>query len=562
MLSIETEARIARILLALAESEKAIEINRQLLSGNNGFDPYSLFTAIDIEGKNRINATNIAQFLKCKGIYCSQIESQFLILFYDEDNDGSLSYYEFINLVQSSLSKNKTSNSSLQHNSIPITVEHSFTKLLEKEIELARRMLSLLTDLKMRIDFNVHDIFHAMKSWNCITVESLRKFFERNSVVCDISDINAIIKRLDLNRNGNVDICELHAFLGFPRCKRCCPCRLECHCVCCSCCCVVSCVNMSCKVKENKKHMSSVNDIIKDNNNMLYLKGKTNINNGNAYDNKAPINKTDNPVKITQLSKHLSLRLSPERKYSPRNKASQTQSLHDNNIHSSNTDFHTQRFINYLKQIMLAESRLELTKINLALRSDFNVEDTFRIFELNGRGYLTEEDLQFGLNSFNIQSSSFEIQCLLKHYDLLNKGSLNYADFFDMLVPYEKTYRAMVEHRPPLSCCTSRSSGVFLHTTHLILKQLFTLLIEYESKFNAVKSDFIGVRSKLRQLYKEIDVSGKGKVSEDDITNYLQKVGIFTSIKDCNLLFIRLDRNRDGVIDYSEFEREFTSILH
>ena len=561
MLSIETEARIARIFLALAESEKAIEINRQLLSDNNEFDPYTLFTAIDIEHKNRINAINIAQFLKYKGIYCSQIESQFLILFYDEDNDGSLSYYEFINLVQSSLSKETTPNSSPQHNSISITIEHSFTKLLEKEIELARRLLSLLTDLKMRCDFNVHDIFHAMKSWNCITVESLRKFFQRNSVVCDISDINAIIKRLDLNKNGNVDICELHAFLGFPRCKRCCPCTMECHCVCCSCCCVVSCVNMSCKIKENKKHINSVNDIIKDNNNILYLNGKMNRNNCHNY-TKGSINKTDNPVKITQLSKHLSLRLSPERKYSPRNKTSQTQSLRNNNIPSSHTDFHTQRFINYLKQIMLAESRLELTKTNLALRSDFNIEDAFRMFELNGRGYLTEEDLKFGLNSFGIQSSSFEIQCLLKRYDLLNKGSLNYADFFDMLVPFEKTYRAMVEHRPPISSCTSRSSGVFLHTTHLVMKQLFTLLFEYESKFNAVKSDFIGVRSKLRQLYKEIDVCGKGKVREDDMTMYVQKVGIFTSIKDCNLLFIRLDKNRDGVIDYSEFEKEFTSLLH
>ena len=101
MVSIETEARVARLLLALSEGERTVEISRQVLSDNYDFDSYQVFKFLDREGKNRIDSINIVDFLRSKGVYVSSCEAQFLILFYDQDGDGSLSYCEFLNLVQS-----------------------------------------------------------------------------------------------------------------------------------------------------------------------------------------------------------------------------------------------------------------------------------------------------------------------------------------------------------------------------------------------------------------------------------------------------------------------------
>ena len=36
------------------------------------------------------------------------------------------------------------------------------------------------------------------------------------------------MKRLDFNGDGKVDLCEFHAFLGFPNCQYCCPIE-QCH---------------------------------------------------------------------------------------------------------------------------------------------------------------------------------------------------------------------------------------------------------------------------------------------------------------------------------------------
>ena len=71
---------------------------------------------------------------------------------------------------------------------------------------------------------------------------------------------------------------------------------------------------------------------------------------------------------------------------------SYTTSMNINSIKASNDDYEKNQFVDYLKMVMDAESKVERAKIDLALRGDFNVEDAFRVFELDGRGFLTEED--------------------------------------------------------------------------------------------------------------------------------------------------------------------------
>lgn len=64
MLSIETEARVAKLFLNLADGEKAVEINRQVLSEQIDFDAYQIFKRLDTQGKNSIDEFDIVDFLK------------------------------------------------------------------------------------------------------------------------------------------------------------------------------------------------------------------------------------------------------------------------------------------------------------------------------------------------------------------------------------------------------------------------------------------------------------------------------------------------------------------
>ena len=578
MISIETEARVARLLLSLAEGERTVEISRQVLSDNFDFDAYQVFKFLDVECKNRVDSINIVDFLRSKGTFASNCEAQLTVLFYDQDGDGTLSYCEFLNLVQSEKSIRRN-NPYPKSDKLSFNVEYSLGKLLEKELSLSKQIMGLLSDLKLRCDFNVHDIYHLLKGWNCITSESIKAFLERNSVNYLESDIKAIMKRLDFNRDGRIDICELHAFLGFPNCGRCCPCSLSCGCRCCSCCCCsVPCCKTHCSsprcrsrsplrrsqspLKENDKFKNSI----------------TNANSSTLYQTGTPnrsMQMSQNQMGETRLSPNLSLRQSPERRYSPRNGCSPRRcgsplrhsctaniNTNINTIQTNNTPSYEQtQFVDYLRMVMDAESRIEKAKIDLALRPDFNVEDAFRIFELDGRGFITEDDLKYGLNVLEIYPTCSDVRLLMKRFDLQKEGVLNFADFFDMVTPYEKDYRSMVENRPPNSCCACRCPDVFMCTTRVYLKNLFNILIDYENKFNCAKRGYTNLRFKLREVFRGLDKFDFGYFNENDLANYLKKNYAFTSTKDSDLLFIRLDRNRNGKVEYWEMEEELAQVI-
>ena len=176
MVSIETEARVAKILLTLAEGERNIEISRQVLNDNYDYDAYQIFKYFDFEGKNRIDPCNLLEFLRTKGIYANLTEINLIFLFYDKDYDGCLSYLEFLKLIQSEKShKNSQISNS---NNISYNIEFSLIKLLEKEIELSRKIISALNELKTRCDFNIHNIFHLLKGNYFIDEESIKTFLK------------------------------------------------------------------------------------------------------------------------------------------------------------------------------------------------------------------------------------------------------------------------------------------------------------------------------------------------------------------------------------------------
>ena len=215
------------------------------------------------------------------------------------------------------------------------------------------------------------------------------------------------------------------------------------------------------------------------------------------------------------------------------------------------------QFNDYLINAMNFESKIEKIKINLACQNDFNCEDAFRVFELDSRNFLTEDDLKYGLNQLGLKPSDIEIKLLMKRFDLEKEGIINFSDFFDMIVPFEKDYRIMVENRFPNSCCHCKCPDIFNNNTKSLMKKLFELLIESENKLNQMKKNYASLRVVLSDIYKCIDVNESGFFKENELISYLKEIGGFNNMKDCDLLFIRLDKNRDGKVDFYEIEDEF-----
>ena len=738
MVNPETEQILAKILINLAKGERKSEIAKQVLCENPDFNPFQLFKLIDKQNKNYIDSTSLMNFLISKGISINNYESQLIILFYDLNYDNILSFDEFINLIKPQNIQNFSNvNSNSKNYPISFNIGYSFTKLLEKEIELARKVIYLLNQIKRDKNFNIHELYHKVKISNFIDEEGIKNFLNKNCEYYLDSDIRAILKRLDLNKDGKVDLCEFHAFLGFPNCFYCCPCTACCHCG--TCYCKICFCNCHCKY--HKKVHRSYNSPIKNNrncdknnkyemnqnynNNNEYNIQNYNLNQGsdnnnynisysynsnpninNNYNNRfnngrvennnninynGLLTKTEqvlennyfpmrnsNEEKIIQnnysmninnendrnmdsqkISKSLTIRPSPERKnlnkpyhdsinkrkqvnndfmeYGQNNNNINSYNLYKGNYYENNEEnlnynnqfnldenqmnngnlkpyiqgeyeenqmninnfptynqgeyeenqinndnlkpynqdeyqenqinndnlppynqdeYEENQFNEFIRQIMLAEGQLEKIKISLAMRPDFNCEDCFRIFEVNGKGVLYPEDIKTGLNLIGVFYSDFEVQLLFKRYDLQNRGHINYSDFFDIFVPFQKEYRKMVEERKPNSCCPCRCPEVFCDETISILKNLMDAIIKYENNFNFMRRGFTTLNLKLKHIFGNIDFGNKGYFDSNELNEFLKRNKIYNNSLEADLLFIRLDKNRNGKIDYKEIYDE------
>ena len=220
-------------------------------------------------------------------------------------------------------------------------------------------------------------------------------------------------------------------------------------------------------------------------------------------------------------------------------------------------EYEENQFNEFLKDLMLAEGQLEKMKIQLVQCKDFNIEDCFRIFERDQKNdKLYPEDIKTGLQLLGVFISDFEVKLFFNRFDLLKKGYLNFSNIFDIFIPFTSQYRSMSEKKEPNSCCNCRCPDVFCNDTISLLKNLLDTIIKYENKFNFMRRGFTTLNLKLKKIFGKIDLGKNGFFSNDDLTIYMNKNRIFTDKKELDLLFIRLDKNRNGKIDFKEIYDE------
>ena len=608
MISRDFQSKLSEIFISLAEAERNVEITRQVLSENKAFNPYQIFCYLDNDKKNKINAKDIMNFLKSKNIYCNDNEIKLFILFYDKDLDTNLNFQEFISFIESESCPKKE----IKENNEPIcfTIEYTLTKLLEKEIIYARKLLSLFEDIKGYSDYNIHNLFHFLNdNSNYIEPKDIINFLNKNYISFIDSDIDLIFKRLDFANDKKIDICEFHIFFGFPNCEYNCA-FLKCDN------CDISLCN-SCLIDEPcSLHKISK---YKNNDDNKLLSERTYKTYYSEFKNKDKIEDEKNEENqfnnvYQKISNNLSLNLSPRREYFPFevcldsninmknieiindenfntinqkfdkstknsnilinhneenifNKNSNSQIQNINNINNERNlniiqsksnlilkknEYEENKFIDYLKSAMKQENKIENLKIELSLRADFNWEEVFRIFELEGRGFLSKDDLKKGFNKFELYPKDIDISLLLKRYDLKKEGFISYPNFFDLIVPFSKYHRLMIENRKLNSNLNDINPNIFNLETQKYIKNLFKEIFNGEYILNQKKENLGTLKKNVNDIFKIMDINDKGYIDEKEFALYLKNNNIFENSNDCDLLFLRLNKLRNGRIEYQE----------
>ena len=637
MLSPEIENLLLKLLLTIVRKEKQVEINRQNLSQNIEFDIFQIYSYLDKGKKNCIDSLNLLQFLHRNGIHPKKTEIDFLILFYDENNDKILSYNEFLNMIlpnnNMTLRQFAKRNIGLNNfeNEISHEVEILFVKLLEREIDLIRSVDRIINEIKGQCDFDLHNIYHLLIGHeSVINKNSLKNFFNKHYVNYNESDIQLIMKRLDFNKDEKIEYEEFHKLFCFnePYCRclyntsNCYFCNPR----------LIPNGDSKIMLKDispplninyyepkiecfpEKKYINFSNNNCNDcnkfnkqyniNNNIdNYSFMSTNPNDNSEYISKnlnlinlpeRYSNNNNNNINDINYNQYQNNNINPniiQNNYiNSNNNLNQNENKINPNLYKKNPKIDTLNnfppcnpniyyctkcnnlpcicfeisykkaediFIQYIKECINIESKIEKAKIDLSLKNDFNVEDAFKIFEMDDRRFISDSDLIYGLKSFEIYPSNKDIQLMKRRVNVKKTENILFSHFFDLVVPFEKDYRDIVERR---KCSKNfpqfNKANIFLERTKKYFSNLINLIIECENKIENLRSNLNDVRRNVEYIFQNIDKRNLGYINDIDLNNFLKLKEIYINNIDNCLLFIRLDKSKDGKVECWELNEE------
>ena len=140
-----------------------------------------------------------------------------------------------------------------------------------------------------------------------------------------------------------------------------------------------------------------------------------------------------------------------QQQFLPRQSRDQTPPAREIRVSGANRcdKIELEEFVRTLKDIVFAEREVESAKIELALKSDFNLVDAFKMFDLRSIGAVSQSDLRTGL----AQSLGFmdftndDIYLLYRRFDKMNTGQLSFQEFSRVMLPFSREYASLIKDR-------------------------------------------------------------------------------------------------------------------
>ena len=215
-------------------------------------------------------------------------------------------------------------------------------------------------------------------------------------------------------------------------------------------------------------------------------------------------------------------------------------------------DEEEEKFLTYLKALVKSEREIEFARRDLMRQKDFNGEDAFRLFEIQGTGVVTIADLIFGLKLLGVKHTQKQLKIIFNVYDLDGNGVLNYSDFFDMVIAYKEEDRKEEERRRANRNIGNRDINIFSPRTRELYKKLFLVIIEEEERLEDLKQKLEINDDLIKGIFNRISLDGDFICDKYEFVNYCLRNKVCKEKKDAYLAFIRLNRKRDGGLDIKD----------
>ena len=455
-----------------------------------------LFKILDKEKKSFITDSNILAFLSKNGIVCEEKEIKSIIKLYDNDQDNYLNYEEFLYLI---LPNDKLLDKEINTN---YNLKNDNNNILNNDLIVPNYIKNDFCDIFrnelefIRIFEKLINVINARKDFNIYKLFNILKDENENKIT--YKTLSNFMKRNEIYIN-NSEIIILYNKLDIN--------------------------------KDGIITLEDLNDIFANNN-------KDNI----SCDDIENIFKSKKSNLLFNINKENI------------NNNSNTKSIKLKEDESFNL------LIEFFILLIKIEKIIELKKIDLSLRSDFNIYDFFNLFKRKNTNYISEQEFKNGLHNLGVIANNNEIILLMKKYYTKNEYFLDNSDIFDMIIPFDKNCREIIENRKQLPYSNNKRF-IFPHETRQSLANLFKIIISCENTVEKERKYLKRININFENFFNMINIDKKGYIYINDFLSFFNCLNIDIETKYIYLLFVRLDKKKTGMIERIDLINEINPTI-
>ena len=410
--------------------------------------------------------------------------------------------------------------------SLPYDIERALLDILEKEVDLQRRLDILKRELESRYDFSSLAAYRSIDRYNDgrINTFNLGTFLRSVGHYASETELLAIVRRVDTDGDAQLSYSEFAEFVRSSNP----PSRA-----------VMEDAERATRAASAERFRRSM---MASGRNTSPLRPATSPRALSVGRHSSPL-RPSSPCRHTSPIRHSSpARHSPEPRYtSPSRKP--VLNLRDED-----------ELVNGLRDLIRAENDIEREKTQLALKPDFNMTDAFKIFDVNYCGHICVTELREGLAAIGVFPTSEELDLFITRYDTTGDRRLNMREFSDAFLALDAYYAGMVErrgsnHRYPLY----RRDDCYMADTQLEFRAVWRTHFRSEVAAEATRQRLQRMPYfNVYEAFNSLDQNDSGAVSREEFKRLIQSRGFYVSEKEATEIVEKMDKNKNGRVSFAE----------
>ena len=230
----------------------------------------------------------------------------------------------------------------------------------------------------------------------------------------------------------------------------------------------------------------------------------------------------------------------------------------EENINSKKINPSLSSFIKYIQYLLSKEKYTFDLKDNLSLREDMTLKDIFCIFDYNKKNNITKKEFKVVCKKiFGLYPTTDQVNLVFKRYDKDRDENLNLKEFLDMIKPLKEEYACFLFNK------NKREGNNNINMkSKKILNDVIRAIIEDEGYYYKFKDDLENKNLfDLEVFWKTIvnKINNEKGIDKLEMFKLLNDNGFSLSQYDIDIIFNKMDFDKDDIIGYNDLAQEFVN---